>query len=295
MLTKKMAREAEHRLAFTIPIFEPLPSQYYIRCARCCAHACEPLTGFFLGPTNTRVVPSNCRAGCGILRDSCHPILSVTRACVPLASACLGGLLCLRRNIADGMDSSASAFFCTRTAKQIVQAASQPGCPGAHRLVLLRMRAGQCRTAGCTRRRRCHSAPRASSCQKRELPPLTLPAAAHARRVVSDGWLHAEATLPLSFQGLILPETRVTPPDSACCCACAQGGVGRLAARGGDAAAELSGPHPAGAPPAAHRAAGPGPAACLRAGLPGFRGAVPLQPLQPHPDAGAARGQCHLI
>ena len=31
-LTAKMAREAEHRLAFTIPIFEPLPSQYYIRC-----------------------------------------------------------------------------------------------------------------------------------------------------------------------------------------------------------------------------------------------------------------------
>ncbi len=30
-LTAKMAREAEHRLAFTIPIFEPLPSQYYIR------------------------------------------------------------------------------------------------------------------------------------------------------------------------------------------------------------------------------------------------------------------------
>ena len=31
VLTAKMAREAEHRLAFTIPIFEPLPSQYYIR------------------------------------------------------------------------------------------------------------------------------------------------------------------------------------------------------------------------------------------------------------------------
>ncbi len=30
-LSAKMAREAEHRLAFTIPIFEPLPSQYYIR------------------------------------------------------------------------------------------------------------------------------------------------------------------------------------------------------------------------------------------------------------------------
>ena len=30
-LTKKMMREPEHRLAFTIPIFEPLPPQYYIR------------------------------------------------------------------------------------------------------------------------------------------------------------------------------------------------------------------------------------------------------------------------
>ena len=34
LLTKKMMREPEQRLAFTIPIFEPLPSQYYIRCAR---------------------------------------------------------------------------------------------------------------------------------------------------------------------------------------------------------------------------------------------------------------------
>lgn len=30
-LTKKMAREGPQRLAFTIPIFEPLPPQYYIR------------------------------------------------------------------------------------------------------------------------------------------------------------------------------------------------------------------------------------------------------------------------
>ncbi|KAK9785880.1 hypothetical protein WJX73_006814 [Symbiochloris irregularis] len=30
-MTRKMARDAEHRIAFTIPIFEPLPSQYYIR------------------------------------------------------------------------------------------------------------------------------------------------------------------------------------------------------------------------------------------------------------------------
>jgi hypothetical protein len=29
---------------------------------------------------------------------------------------------------------------------------------------------------------------------------------------VSDGWLHAEATLPLSFQGLILPERH--PPHT---------------------------------------------------------------------------------
>ena len=33
LLTKKMMRERAHRLSFTIPIFEPLPSQYYIRCA----------------------------------------------------------------------------------------------------------------------------------------------------------------------------------------------------------------------------------------------------------------------
>ncbi len=32
-LTKKMAREPSHTLAFTIPIREPLPTQYYIRCA----------------------------------------------------------------------------------------------------------------------------------------------------------------------------------------------------------------------------------------------------------------------
>ncbi|KAF5832046.1 Sec63 Brl domain-containing protein [Dunaliella salina] len=31
LLTKKMAREGEQLLAFTIPIFEPLPSQYYVR------------------------------------------------------------------------------------------------------------------------------------------------------------------------------------------------------------------------------------------------------------------------
>ena len=31
LLTRKMMREPEPRLAFTIPIFEPLPSQYYIR------------------------------------------------------------------------------------------------------------------------------------------------------------------------------------------------------------------------------------------------------------------------
>ncbi|KAK9850259.1 hypothetical protein WJX84_005584 [Apatococcus fuscideae] len=30
-LTKKMANEPSHRVAFTIPIFEPLPSQYYVR------------------------------------------------------------------------------------------------------------------------------------------------------------------------------------------------------------------------------------------------------------------------
>lgn len=31
LLTKKMAREGEQRLAFTIPIHEPLPTQYFIK------------------------------------------------------------------------------------------------------------------------------------------------------------------------------------------------------------------------------------------------------------------------
>jgi activating signal cointegrator complex subunit 3 len=31
ILTKKMMREQSHRLVFTIPIFEPLPTQYYVR------------------------------------------------------------------------------------------------------------------------------------------------------------------------------------------------------------------------------------------------------------------------
>ena len=31
ILTKKMMREEMQRLVFTIPIFEPLPTQYYIR------------------------------------------------------------------------------------------------------------------------------------------------------------------------------------------------------------------------------------------------------------------------
>ena len=30
-LTKRMAQEGEQRLSFTIPIFEPLPSQYIVR------------------------------------------------------------------------------------------------------------------------------------------------------------------------------------------------------------------------------------------------------------------------
>jgi activating signal cointegrator complex subunit 3 len=30
-LTKKMMSEPAQQLAFTIPVFEPLPSQYYIR------------------------------------------------------------------------------------------------------------------------------------------------------------------------------------------------------------------------------------------------------------------------
>ena len=32
LLTARMMREEAQRLAFTIPIFEPLPSQYYVRC-----------------------------------------------------------------------------------------------------------------------------------------------------------------------------------------------------------------------------------------------------------------------
>ena len=32
LLTKKMMHEPAHTVAFTIPIFEPLPPQYYIRC-----------------------------------------------------------------------------------------------------------------------------------------------------------------------------------------------------------------------------------------------------------------------
>ena len=31
ILTKKMMREGAQRVAFTVPIFEPLPSQYYVR------------------------------------------------------------------------------------------------------------------------------------------------------------------------------------------------------------------------------------------------------------------------
>ena len=33
LLTKKMMHEPAHTVAFTIPIFEPLPPQYYIRYA----------------------------------------------------------------------------------------------------------------------------------------------------------------------------------------------------------------------------------------------------------------------
>ena len=39
-LTKRMMREESQRLAFTIPIFEPLPTQYYIRSAPC---LCPPV------------------------------------------------------------------------------------------------------------------------------------------------------------------------------------------------------------------------------------------------------------
>lgn len=37
-LTKKMASEPSHSVSFTIPIFEPLPPQYYVRSVRilCC-------------------------------------------------------------------------------------------------------------------------------------------------------------------------------------------------------------------------------------------------------------------
>ena len=45
-----MMAQAEHRLAFTTPIFEPLPAQYYVRCAwprRACLHRQSMYT---LGP-----------------------------------------------------------------------------------------------------------------------------------------------------------------------------------------------------------------------------------------------------
>ena len=34
ILTKKMMREEMQRLVFTIPIFEPLPTQYFVRCCQ---------------------------------------------------------------------------------------------------------------------------------------------------------------------------------------------------------------------------------------------------------------------
>lgn len=52
-LTRKMMREPQHRIAFTIPIFEPLPSQYYIRCAG--ALCWNALGGWVLGGDVERV------------------------------------------------------------------------------------------------------------------------------------------------------------------------------------------------------------------------------------------------
>ena len=42
LLTKKMMREGTHRIAFTIPVFEPLPSQYFVRCVVSRAEAKPP-------------------------------------------------------------------------------------------------------------------------------------------------------------------------------------------------------------------------------------------------------------
>ncbi len=40
LLTKKMMHEPAHTVAFAIPIFEPLPPQYYIRCSQHQRAAC---------------------------------------------------------------------------------------------------------------------------------------------------------------------------------------------------------------------------------------------------------------
>ena len=42
-LTKRMAREPSHTLAFTIPVREPLPTQYYIRCVM---YPCKLVYGY---------------------------------------------------------------------------------------------------------------------------------------------------------------------------------------------------------------------------------------------------------
>lgn len=43
-----MMREGEQRLAFTVPIFEPLPSQYYIRVVSDQAGAAAPFVAPFV-------------------------------------------------------------------------------------------------------------------------------------------------------------------------------------------------------------------------------------------------------
>lgn len=69
MLTKKMMREPEHRLAFTIPIFEPLPSQYYIRC-RTFPHcsflhvSLQIITRFHIRCTPACLSKTRCRKSC---------------------------------------------------------------------------------------------------------------------------------------------------------------------------------------------------------------------------------------
>ena len=155
LLTKKMAREPEHRLSFTIPIFEPLPSQYYIRCA--CHHVKRPFVGLYM-----RVVSI---ASWSLPKDS-ESLLAVALAFSVLLPAPwpLHGWL---------LDADIRCWH-SLSRKQL-PAGMAPGCrAGLQGMceVLLRLVVWGCRAEemGCV------------------------------HRAVSDSWLHAEATLPLTFK-----------------------------------------------------------------------------------------------